>query len=475
MNREDWPPALYQLMQSGKKRLPRPQSMQRRMVRLLERAGHPEKNLKLITVGGTNGKGSVSTLLAACLEGTGNPVGLFVSPHLVFVGERIRIQGRPLSYKALDRLSRQILQWVEEGEREFPEEVPSFFESLLVLALLAFQEYHVEFVVLEAGLGGYRDATSCIPSILGVLTSVHQDHQRELGNTVSEILKDKIGVGDPSRVLVYGDFSPTLLAELESLCQEKKIQAFPSTPYRSQLSWKALHPRSGQEGFWENIPFLLPFWGEKQRKNVEVVLTCLEFLEKREGHQRKKLLPWIRKAYLPGRFHWIEGANGTPPWIFDIAHNQEALEVFEEMLSPLIPYEQRSLICGISQDKFYEPFLSQLAKLAPSVVFVAASHRGESPHILKEKAKRFFQQCSAYEKLEEGFSAFLQSSPTQVRLVTGSVFLVGEILNELTRREPQFSLTQLLFGKEEYDELDELDELHEKRIYGTSSSPTKTY
>ncbi|MEK7483943.1 MAG: cyanophycin synthetase [Planctomycetota bacterium] len=423
---DDWPAPLYELMQQGKKRIPRPELMRQRTLRFLELLKHPEKNLWCIHVTGTNAKGSVATLLATSLESSGKKIGLFVSPHLMYVSERIRIQGENISLELLQQLSEQTLPIVQQLETEGL--VPSFFETILMIALLAFKKENVSFAVLEVGVGGYRDATTCLPSILGVLTTVHWDHMKELGPTLTDIATDKIGVGDASKKLVIG---PSLAGEaLETIhreCALRKIQVYPSRQWLDRFTWTATHPASGQEGTLlpEQISFHLPFWGVHQRENVAILCECLKLLETAYGLKISEALPAIRKASLPGRLQWVPG---TPPWFLDIAHNLEAITNLGKVLNQWVPYEKRKLIFGVSRDKSYDLFLENVAQLAPEIVLVAAAHRGEEPAILAQKLKPWAKKLHVASDIEQGLQTLTQIQGAELGIATGSVFLVGEVL-----------------------------------------------
>lgn len=423
---DDWPQPLYELMQQGKKRIPRPELMKQRTLRFLELLQHPEKGLQCIQVTGTNAKGSVATLLATALESTGKKVGLFVSPHLMYVSERIRIQGENISFSQLQRLSEYVLPFVQQLEAEML--VPSFFETMLMIALLAFQEENASFAVLEVGVGGYRDATTCLPSILGVLTTVHWDHMKELGPTLTDIATDKIGVGHASKRLVIG---PSLHGEaLETVlreCSQRQIRVYPSRSWLERLVWKADHPADGQEGTLlpERISFHLPFWGPHQRENVAILCECLTLLAPEYSLDLSQALPAIQNATLPGRLQWI---RGNPSWLLDIAHNLEAITNLGNVLNLWIPYEKRKLLFGVSRDKPYDLFLEKVAQLAPEIVLVAAAHRGEEPSILAQKLKPWAKKMVVAQNLDEGLRYLTQNTEAKLHLVTGSVFLVGEVL-----------------------------------------------
>jgi len=311
---------------------------------LLARLDRPHKSFSIIHVAGTNGKGSVSTLLAGALSAAGYKTGLFISPHLLCPSERIQINGQPISQKAFT----QALQTVFRAEKE----PLNFFEILTAAAFVYFSKQRVDYAVLETGLGGRKDPTNvCAPSV-SVITSVGKDHTQYLGDTLAEIAAEKAGIikrGVPVFCAGAGPSALTVIRrQAKRLCAPltvvKEGEPFSVLSYAWQKNTTVLTDVSKRK--WS-----LRLLGEKQPQNA-----CLVY---RVCKQLKIADKYVKKAFetvcLCGRFEVKQIKHTT--WIFDGAHNPQAVESFVRLWQKTPFYPKGVLVCAFMRDKDYKKML----------------------------------------------------------------------------------------------------------------------
>ncbi|HHU97938.1 MAG TPA: bifunctional folylpolyglutamate synthase/dihydrofolate synthase, partial [Petrimonas sp.] len=319
---------------------------------------HPHQRFKSIHVGGTNGKGSVSHLLAAILQEAGYRVGLYTSPHLIDFRERIKVNGRmvPEEY---------VVEFVDRYRALFEPVMPSFFELTMAMAFLYFAEQAVEVAVVEVGLGGRLDSTNIISPDLSVITNIGRDHVKILGNSLTEIAAEKAGIIKPRTPVVIGeagdgDVERVFTERANSLnaplhFAERKRADF--TAERNHFGW--LFHADGYP------PFISQLNGWAQDNNARTVLTAVDvLLEKGYTIPREAVLIGFARVVnttgLMGRWQTI---SSTPRTICDIAHNAHGIRYLAEQLRSE-PYEQLHIVFGMANDKEVDEVLSLLPKEA---------------------------------------------------------------------------------------------------------------
>jgi dihydrofolate synthase/folylpolyglutamate synthase len=309
---------------------------------LLERIGHPERAFRSVVVAGTNGKGSVTSMLASILSGTGYRVGRFTSPHVYSVTERIAVDGEPVGMEAMERAAERIVP--------IREEIPfSYFEALTAIAFLEFAERGVEVAVLETGLGGRFDATNAVDPILSIVTGISLDHRRVLGDTVEEILREKLGITRPGVPLLVGELPDNLLA----IAREKSERdGFPLLTADALGTARVCGAGLGSLRVTLSTELAdygvldLPFPGRHQVSNA---LLAIGAAERVSGAPLRNLPAALAEAYLPGRFEVIE--NGCKTFILDVAHNDQALNAGIEQLLSASPREDNVVVLGLLRRK----------------------------------------------------------------------------------------------------------------------------
>ncbi|MBN2170367.1 MAG: hypothetical protein JW819_03480 [Candidatus Krumholzibacteriota bacterium] len=367
---------------------------------LAARFGHPERRLRFLHVAGSNGKGSVCCYLESLLRAAGYRTGLFTSPHVLHVGERLRVDGRSLDDAGVAVLTERVADAVREREA-------TFFETLTLMALLHFEAAGVDWVLWETGLGGRLDSTRVAPAEASVLTTISREHTRYLGTTLAEIAREKLAIGRPGRPFHVGLRDPALvdLARAEAaragfslrLLDEELPHRLdggdlvvdppgPPAPMGAAASADAAEA-GGAAVLAARLAgrYPLPGLPAVQARNAALALAVLADLEIRRG---ECLLPGdpaaaLAATALPARFHRVQAA---PPLVLDGAHNPEALAGTLAAWDALAG-ERGVTVFGCNEDKEVAELLALLTARPRRVVLTAARQpRALAPEILLERA-----------------------------------------------------------------------------------------
>jgi dihydrofolate synthase / folylpolyglutamate synthase len=333
-----------------------------RMHALLEKLGHPERAFRAVQVSGTNGKGATAFALAALLEALDGPAGLYISPHLLHPGERIRLGGRPLPDEVLAAAWRRLEPLLAIIE-------PSYFELLTALALAAFAEAGARWAVLECGLGGRFDATSALHPDLGLLTSIGADHLEILGPTLEDVARDKAAIAPPGGVLLHAPLPAELARAVRAVCLARGARAVELDP----LAAAAFEP--GTPGLLRgNLELRLPAAGLSWREAGGFALRAVEELGL--APQRPLSVALDGSAW-PGRF---ELRRAEPPLLLDVAHNPPALARLAAEITAAWPGRRFVWIVAGMADKDLEGNLAALAPVLERVVpLELRPHRRAAP------------------------------------------------------------------------------------------------
>jgi dihydrofolate synthase/folylpolyglutamate synthase len=434
---------------------------------LLAALNHPERRFPGVLVAGTNGKGSTAATLASILRVSGLPTGLYTSPHLVRINERIRINGAEISdhdfallHDVVDRTAEHL---VEDGELPWH---PSFFEMLTAIAFEYFAQNKVEIAVLEVGMGGRLDATNVIEPRVSVITDISLDHQKFLGNTVAEIAHEKAGIIRPGGVVVTLPQQPQANDVIGNTILELGAQGVSAVPYvppvspgsdeycvrRSEKPLIAEPAEECAEGaeksltkgspvsryplqvMGKQILVETPLVGRHQLRNIALAIATAEVL----SHQGFAITPeaierGIRETRWPGRFQVIPPEGTAPEYIFDVAHNPAGAWALRSALSAC--YEDRPLtfVFGAMRDKAISEIAEILFPLAAHVIATKADNpRSATPDEIREAASR---TATDIEDATDVASALDRASslagPRGVVVITGSIYIVGEAMRVL--------------------------------------------
>lgn len=363
------------------------------------RFDHPEAEFKAIHVAGTNGKGSVCATVESVARAAGLKTGLYTSPHLSKFSERIRISGEPISDDALSSTLGRVLDRAPEL---------SFFEVATLTAFVAFAEAKVDLAVVEVGIGGRLDATNVLPSPLATgITTIAFDHMDRLGNSLTEIAREKAGIVKPGVPLVVGAGVPDeALREIERIARER------GAPMRRAMR--------------TNMANGTALRGEHQEDNADVSLWLVhesKILRGRPNPQRD-ILNGFANVKWPGRLERVETPEGA--WLFDAAHNPEGARALAAYLAKT--NEPITLVFGALADKAWREMLDVLAPAAMNRVYVAPKGRAPTP-VAELHARHAGKMAENADDAMQAARALAGRDGLVV--VAGSIFLVGEIRSKL--------------------------------------------
>ena len=360
--------------------------------KLCEIIGNPQKSIKTIHVAGTNGKGSVCNMIYNIYKKNGYKVGLFTSPHLFDFRERIIINDVWISKD-------YIMNFYEKNFQLYKEIKPSFFEWTTVLAFSYYKDSATDINIIETGLGGRLDSTNIINPEISIITNIGLDHQNILGNTLEEIAKEKAGI--------IKENTPTLLGP-----NIKAKSIFEDISKAKNSSLYVVGNNLDQQE--SSLPeYQLKNW-ETAKKAVHIINSRIKIHDKVSDYLTIK-----------GRWQIVEN---NPKTILDIGHNKDCIiETQKQLLRE--NYEKLHLIIGFSNDKNIDEILDVLPIADYIYATQSVNERSLDPEILKNKLKLNNKQI--FEDYKNAFeSAQIMASKEDLVLITGSAFLVGDILKE---------------------------------------------
>ncbi len=395
--------------------------------RLLGALGNPQQRIPTILVAGTNGKGSTSAALASLLTAAGFRCGLYTSPHLEHVEERLRIDGMAITEAELGAHLRHAL----DAARSTP---PTYFESLTAAAWLHFAAHRVDTAVFEVGLGGRLDATNVSEPVLSLITHVARDHAQQLGWTLTSIAGEKAGVMRPGRTCLTWRSRPEVERELHrcaAVCGARLVNVGDEVDFHRHVQARqdlSLTTPNAQ------YPFRAPLAGGHQLTNLALAVRAAEEFCTLAG---RNLAPEAASQGLeavrwPGRLEWVEiEVDATPRRVlFDAAHNPAGAAALRSYLDEAgLEFD---LLYGALSDKQPERCLPQLADRANRILLTAPEHRRAiSPDDLQPLLgdRRVLIAHDPTDALNHFLAA--PSDPARTLVVTGSLYLVGEVRSAL--------------------------------------------
>jgi dihydrofolate synthase/folylpolyglutamate synthase len=413
---------------------------------LLAALDHPERRFPSVLIAGTNGKGSTAATLASILRESGLKTALYTSPHLVRINERIRVNGQEISdeqfaqlHEGIDRAAESLVQ---SGELPWH---PSFFEMMTAIAFEHFANEKVDLAVLEVGMGGRLDATNVVDPRISVITDISLDHQKYLGETVSEIAREKVGIvraGVPVVTLPQQPEANDVIGNTIMDLAARGVNAVPYVPPVSPGSADYRVPDSGRSTAGDVYRYPLQVMGEQilvetrlvgrhQLRNVALAIAAAVELNQQgfSGITAASVERGIRKTQWPGRFQVI-AAPGWPEIVIDVAHNPAGAWALRSALSER--YEDRSLIFlfGAMRDKAISEMTEILFPLADRVIATRPDNpRAASPEEIQKAAARTAVEVEAVEDVTGALQRARELAVGKaVVVITGSIYLVGEVM-----------------------------------------------
>lgn len=374
------------------------------IIRLCDFFGNPQEKIKCIHIGGTNGKGSSSNMLASVLQESGYKVGLYNSPHLIDFTERIKVNGKNCDKEFVFNFIRKL--------KNLPENIrPSFFEFTTIMAFEYFYQQNVDFAIIEVGLGGRLDSTNIIKPLVSAITNVQLDHQNILGDTIEEIAGEKAGIVKPGVPVISGDENEAVKNIIKNKADKENAPFIDATLIKTAL-------KSDLEGYY-------------QEKNIKVVVCLIEELKKlnytiSDENIEKGLLHVHQNTGFIGR--WFEFSH-NPLTICDTGHNQAGLEYVFSQLNSIDKHKH--IILGFVNDKKIDDVMKILPDNSQFYFAKPAIHRGRHPEDYENllvDAKIFYK---IFDSVQQAYlSAKEECTNEEMIFIGGSNFVVGEFLEK---------------------------------------------
>lgn len=397
---------------------------------LCEHLGNPQHRFRSIHVGGTNGKGSVSHMLAAICQAAGLKTGLYISPHYKDFRERIKINGAYIPQRC-------VVDFVQKNRGKIEAIQPSFFELCVAMAFDHFAREQVDVAIIEVGLGGRLDSTNVITPLLSVITNISYDHQNLLGDTLPEIAGEKAGIIKPGIPVVIGETQPESAPVFEQKAKESGAPIFFADQHFEAIEgdihdWQSNHYRV----FKNKTPYLdaleVAAAGPFQARNVATVLQAWDLLQSLDlptvpdvQALRKGLAELQSLTRFMGRWQIL----GTAPTVLcDSAHNEAGLRIAFERIAKM-PFHRLHLVTGFVNDKEVGNVLKYFPATARYYFAKANIPRGLEATLLQEKAAGFGLDGRAYTSVRNALKAARRAAdPEDLIVVIGSIFVVAEVL-----------------------------------------------
>lgn len=410
-----------------------------RMTTLLSRLGNPEKELRVIHVAGTNGKGSVCRYIYETLLTNGYKAGLYISPYIEVFNERMECGGLLISDEDLEKHTEIVISAAEAMIAEGSES-PTEFEIVTAIAFCYFKEQACDFVVLEVGLGGSGDSTNVIEKpVISIITSISYDHMDKLGNTLGEIAAEKAGIIKPGVPVVVNVEDPAAAIVIARKAYEVKAPLYDASRIKHMNLYK---DRWGQTfdlkiNGTDYSNLTITMLGAHQIRNAVTALTALEILRKAGliKVSKEQFYEGMKKAKQPARFEILKE---NPYWILDGAHNQAGAEALADTMAEMFPQSKTLMIVGILADKEVDAMLDAFLGIADDFIATQpASARALRSEELYARLKKRGKRVCEVPDLKKACDLAIEISKKDhydVVLFGGSLYLVGKI-REILRND----------------------------------------
>ncbi len=399
---------------------------------LMLRLGNPQRGMKFIHIGGTNGKGSVGAILCSILTQAGFKVGFYSSPHLTSVRERFRIGISYISEDDFAKLASTIVAVLGRDQI-------TYFEFTTALALLWFKQQEADLVLMEVGMGGRLDATNIISPMVSIITNVSMDHEEYLGDTLTKIAREEAGIIKPDIPVVSGADTDVTIDVIQKTSEQKNVPLY--------LSGRDFSGKQTTAGHWDyeginknhsNLP--LKMKGRYQVHNHAIALAAIELIKPHGfGITNAKLQAGLDQVSWPGRLETIESGINKPAnktititekrlFLLDGAHNPAGVEALRLALKDEFSYDRLILIWGAMADKDIRTTMDTIAPLAEQIIFTRAeSERSADPELLKKLLPENRHKIVEIRKtVKEAITlAVSLASADDLICIAGSLYLVG--------------------------------------------------
>lgn len=416
-----------------------------RMIALMDRLDNPQESIKVVHVAGSKGKGSVCEMTASCLTACGYAVGLYTSPHMVDLAERIRIDNRPISAPELAAAVSRVARAAERLPKAAGD--PTHFEFLTAAAFVHFADMAVDLAVIETGLGGRLDATNFVKPEVTAVTAIQKEHTLFLGSTLQEIAREKAGIFKKGAPALTFDQAPEVLDALREAAHAAGTTlrvVGKDIEYSHRFEAAGDGPRmkvvlTTQRSSFEHLP--VPLRGEHQAPNCGLALAIIDALRSRGLHTPEAMVARGLAATPPnGRMELIHQA---PRIIADGAHNGESVKALVKAVGAQLRTDSIVVVFGCAADKDIPGMLAAIATGADKIIFTRAADnpRAADP---RDLARRFAEvshkMCQVAPSVKDALNTAARATGPRgdLILVTGSFAVAGEAKRLLLakHREP---------------------------------------
>ena len=410
-----------------------------RMRTLLKKLGNPQDSFRSVHVAGTKGKGSTCTMIAAMLQACGYRVGLYTSPHLVDVRERMVVNGQMISQADFNKLSRTMEPIVSKMKP-----APTYFDVLTAMAFKYFADQKVDIAVVETGLGGRLDSTNVLKPDVTAITSISKDHMQQLGGTLARIAEEKAGIFKPGVPAVTVMQDPSVEPVLQRVAQKvgapldicgKSIEfsyRFESSRMLGRHNRVCLTTATSK---FEHMA--VPLFGEHQAINCGLALAVIDKLKSRGVPiDDNKAMEGLSKTTIEGR---MEVVNQTPRVLVDGAHNAASIDAMMKAIGQHIPYDSMIVIFACCSDKDVDGMLERITSGADKVIFTRVNNiRSADPNELAARyVEQYGKMAQVADTLEEALSIANRAvSKEDLICITGSFYLIGDAKKHFAAAHP---------------------------------------
>lgn len=395
---------------------------------LIDRLGGPDRDMKIIHVAGTNGKGSVCAFLSTMLAAGGKRTGLFISPHLIKINERFQINNVPVSDETFLKAYEEVAEVVKEMGKEGYAH-PTYFEILFAVSMVIFREEKVEYVVLETGLGGRLDATNVVEHPLAVvITSISLDHTELLGDTVSEIAWEKAGIIKEGVPVIYDGSNPEAEKVIRDRAKELHAEAFGVHEHMYQI----LNRTDKSIDFMLNAMYYgqrkitVPYMAQYQVMNSSLALAAMEKVDPSHEISLDTRIEAIGKTTWEGRMETV-----LPGVIVDGAHNEDGVREFVRTLLSVDKDRRVVMLFSAVVEKNYEKMVETICGTGRLNEVVVTEIHGDRV-VAAEKLREVFRKytdapVTAVADIREAFETAMKKKGDGLLFCVGSLYLVGAV------------------------------------------------
>lgn len=393
---------------------------------LCEKLGNPEKELPFVHIAGTNGKGSTLAYISEILKANGYCVGSYISPTIFDYRERIQVNGKKITKKALAE-GMTLLKEIAEELVKMGKPHPTAFEMETALGFWYFRKKQCDIVVLETGLGGTLDATNVIPeTLVEVFTSISLDHMGILGNSLTEIAQQKAGIMRADSIAVTARQDAEVMEVLSAQAAKSGIPLIEASPEKVTKQKSRLEMQTFSYKQYEQM--VIHLTGRYQVENAILAIEAAEALQQKGFPiTEKSIRQGLEKAVWPGRFQVVAA---KPYFIVDGAHNRDGARRLAESLREYFPQKRMIFLIGVLRDKERDEILRETAPLAEHILTISTKGvRGCSSYELAVTASKYHSQVTDVGGLQEAVElSYLMADKDTVLVAFGSLSFLGELI-----------------------------------------------